>query len=69
MLLAAVTRLDKGLSFETLLTLKVKRIPRLLRGYTETNGIHNRTVEFVLENVNEKYTIEILLSGIKCSEN
>jgi hypothetical protein len=60
--------LDEGLRLETVFTSKMEMVPHLLSGYTEIS-IHNRTtVEFVLGNVNEIYSIEILSSGIKCSE-
>jgi hypothetical protein len=46
---AAVTHLIKGLSLETLLTLKVEKFHNLLSGHTESSSINNRTtVNFVL---------------------
>lgn len=51
----SVAHLGEGLSVETLLTLKVGKVPHLLGGYTEAISIHNRTgVDFILENVNKK---------------
>jgi transketolase N-terminal domain/subunit len=41
-------------------------ISNLFSGYTETNNIHNRTtVIFVLENVNKKLSVKILLTVTK----
>jgi hypothetical protein len=68
MLFAAVARLDVGLSLETVLTLQVEKSLICLVGI-ETNSIHNRTTaDFLLENVNKKYSIKMLSSGMKCFE-
>jgi hypothetical protein len=56
MFFAGVTHPVEGLSFETLLTLKVEKSNVLvLSVYTETNSTRNRaTVNFVLVTVNKK---------------
>jgi hypothetical protein len=64
-LFADVTHLVAGLSFETLLTSDVLKVPNLLSGYTESNSIHNSTVYFVLENVDKKKRFKIFSPRIK----
>jgi hypothetical protein len=55
MLFTAVAHIDEGLSFETLLTLKVEESLIILVGTRRQNSIHNRTTaDFVPENVNKK---------------
>jgi hypothetical protein len=62
-LFAAVTHLVEGLHLEIFLGGKVFN---WLSGYTETNSIHTRkTVNFVLENVNIKYSVKIFSPEIK----
>jgi hypothetical protein len=49
---AAVTHIAEGLTPETLLTLKFRKVSNLLSGYTETYSIHNGTiVKFVFETI------------------
>jgi hypothetical protein len=60
MIFAAVTH------HETLLILEMEKSLICFSGYTETNSIHSRTtVNFILENVNQKYSVNSLSTVIK----
>jgi hypothetical protein len=67
MLFAAIKHLVEGLSVETFLDSKSGKVPDLLCGYMQANSVHYRTaVNFVLENINKKQSVEVLSPGTKC---
>jgi hypothetical protein len=65
MLFAAAKHLVEGLSLETLLTLKVEKSLICLVGTRDQLYQQQNDSQFVLENVNKKYSVKILSSGIK----
>jgi hypothetical protein len=67
MLFAAITHLVEGLKSRDICDPKSGKVPDLLCGYVQADSVHDRTtVNFVLENIHKKQSVEVLSPGIKC---
>lgn len=61
----AVTHLAEGLCLNDLLTRKSRKYSNLLRRHTDTNSVIGRvTIDFALENISKKHSIE--MSSSRC---
>jgi hypothetical protein len=65
----SVPHIDEGLNIETLPTLKVKPLIRLVGTWTPTVTTTEQQLILSFEIVNNKEGIEMLGSRIKCSED